>query len=896
MTSRSLEPEEVSQQITESVRQLLNAASVVYRLDEGSGDLVVLAVCGLTGPIARGVRIPRGMGAVGCAVRDRQRVVTGDLLGDARLAYPPDLRAAVAREEYRAVLALPLITGERIVGCLAICRPVGWTFDEEQVRLAELFAAQAALALDNARLHEETQGRLKDTEALLAVTQATGRTAEPTEALRRTTKLLVQALGADTGGLLYFDTVEGRVVPLAGYRVPKELLDLLSGPLPLSHPFFEMMRTLDHPLCASDSQPDPRLREDPWTRSFPHKSILLLPVEIKKEVRGVFTLAWIRDPHRFSIDELRLAEGVAQQAGLALENLELLEGLHRRQQRLEALLEATRQLSRIQSLETLLQQIAAACGQMLGASGVGFRLVEGDELVVAARWGDAKDLMPALRLKAGEGLVGRVVATGEPLIVRDLGNDPRVIASHREIIRQLGYHEWLGVPVRVGEQLLGVLSVYTRSQGGFSADDLATASAFAAQASTALENARLYQEVRHAYDQLSRTQEQLIQAQKMEAVGRLAGGVAHDFNNLLTIIMGRTALLRKQLDGVARLDRHAALIEKTAQRAATLTGQLLAFSRKQLLQPKVLDLNGLVGNIGTLLRRLIGEDIDFLTVLGPGLAPVKADPGQLEQVLMNLVVNARDAMPGGGRVTLETANVVLDPTYASRHADVQAGPYVLLAVSDTGVGMDPATKAHMFEPFFTTKAPGKGTGLGLATVYGIVKQSSGHIAVYSEPGQGTTFKIYLPAVDQPIDAQEDGTVSSPPKGSETLLVVEDEDELRDLLAEVLETSGYTVLQAQNCADAIKLCAEREGSIDLLLTDVVMPQMSGRELADRLQKACPTMKVLYMSGYTDGAIVHHGILAAGVSFLQKPFTPVTVGQKVREVLDRNEHAAGVLSAS
>ncbi len=405
-------------------------------------------------------------------------------------------------------------------------------------------------------------------------------------------------------------------------------------------------------------------------------------------------------------------------------------------------------------------------------------------------------------------------------------------------------------------------------------------------------SARLEREVAERTRELSQTQERLVQAQKMEAVGRLAGGVAHDFNNILSIIIGRTALLRDQCGADHGLERHMHVIDKTAQRAASLTRQLLAFSRKQVLQPTVLDFNALVGNLGTMLCRLIGEDITLRTALGPSLAPVKADPGQLEQVLMNLVVNARDAMPRGGRVTLETANVVLDATYAATHAEVRPGRYVLLAVSDTGTGMDSVTLAHVFEPFFTTKGPGKGTGLGLAMVYGIVKQSGGHIAVYSEVGHGATFKIYLPAVDQPVETGEDQTPTSPPTGSETVLLVEDEKELCDLVGEVLEASGYRVLAAHDCADAVRICDEHAGTIDLLLTDVIMPQMSGRELADRLRPRRPAMKVLYVSGYTDSAIVQHGVLEPGIAFLQKPFAPADVAQKVREVLDGSPQVTAV----
>ena len=758
---------------------------------------------------------------------------------------------------------------------------------------AGFIAAMSVVSLLTWRLNEiaslEAERRFGETRTLLAVSQAAGAAIEPREALRRVTKLLVQALGADSGAVLQFDLIEDRVVPLAGYRIPKALLAIVSpsAPLSLAHPLFARIRRLNEPWCLPDSESDPAFQsDDAWARALVHKSMLVLPVRVKDEVHGAFVVAWTGARHAFTDDELRLAEGIARQAALGMENLGLLEGLQNHHRSLEALLEATRQLSSIQPLETVIQRITEACGRLLGTTSVGFRILEGDELVVAGTSGDAEEMMYTQRLKVGESVSGWVAKSGEPLVLRDVADDPRLIASHREPFRRAGYRGWLGMPVKVGGRTAGVLSIRTRAARGFTDADVSIASAFAAQAATALENARLYDEVRRAYEQLSRTQEQLTQAQKMEAIGRLAGGVAHDFNNLLTVITGRSDLLRRGVAHDAALVHHVELIEQTAERAGGLTAQLLAFSRKQMLQPKVLDLNGLVGHVSGMLRRLISEDIDFSTALGPALAAVKADPGQLEQVLMNLVVNARDAMPRGGHVTIETANVALDASYAARHADVHAGQYVMLAVSDTGSGMDAETQARVFEPFFTTKGPGTGTGLGLATVYGIVKQSGGHIAVYSELGHGTTFKIFLPAVDLPVEVGHDQhRLPPPPRGSETVLVVEDEEALRDLLAEVLEHSGYRVLKARDCTDAIKICTEREEPIHLLLTDVIMPQMSGRDLVQRVQPQRPAMKVLYMSGYTDGAIVHHGVLDPGIAFLQKPFAPRTVTQKIREVLDR-----------
>jgi two-component system, cell cycle sensor histidine kinase and response regulator CckA len=390
---------------------------------------------------------------------------------------------------------------------------------------------------------------------------------------------------------------------------------------------------------------------------------------------------------------------------------------------------------------------------------------------------------------------------------------------------------------------------------------------------------------KEAEEALRKSEEQLRQWQRVEAIGRLAGGVAHDFNNLLMTILGCSELLLREFDPQDPRREEVEEIRRAAQRATSLTHQLLAFGRRQVLQPQVLGLNEIVENMKRMLRRLIGEDIQFLTILAPELWPVKVDPGQIEQVIMNLVVNARDAMAGGGRLMIETANVNLDTEYARRHIAVKPGAFVMLAVTDTGCGMDADTQSHLFEPFFTTKEKGKGTGLGLSTVYGIIKQSGGNIWAYSEIGKGSTFKVYLPRVEAEVRSYKPKEpVSMVAGGTETILLVEDEEAVRTMISRVLHGNGYRILEAGNGKEAMEICRQHTGPIHLMVTDVIMPQMSGRELAEQIAPLRPEMKVLFMSGYPDNAIVHHGVLESGTAFLQKPFNLRALEGKVREVLD------------
>lgn len=474
----------------------------------------------------------------------------------------------------------------------------------------------------------------------------------------------------------------------------------------------------------------------------------------------------------------------------------------------------------------------------------------------------------------------RAISTGEIIITDDfkmvIGNESLADITFESESRLP--QSSLAVPIIAMGRVIGVVEAQSAELAAFRQEH-ATAIRMAANlTAVAIENVRLFEREQER-------EAQLRQSHKMEAVGQLAGGVAHDFNNIVAVIMLQSELLLTQRDQSENSRRRIEEIRKASHRAVGLTKQLLAFSRKQVLQPKVLDLNAIVSDMDRMLRRLIGEHIEFLTVPGVGLGQVKADRNQIEQVVMNLAINARDAMPDGGKLTIETANVELDDNYMAHHVSVEPGRYVMLAVSDTGTGMDAQTQARVFEPFFTTKELGKGTGLGLSTVYGIVKQSEGNIWVYSEAGLGTTFKVYLPRLDQVIESGLPEEAQAPlPRGSETVLLVEDEEMIRKAAREILEDNGYRVLEASGGDEALMICREHSARIHLLMTDVVMPQMNGRELAERLTSLRPELKVLYMSGYTDDAIVHHGVLDEGIAFLEKPFTAKALMHKVRELLD------------
>jgi len=529
-----------------------------------------------------------------------------------------------------------------------------------------------------------------------------------------------------------------------------------------------------------------------------------------------------------------------------------------------------------QTLHSALVVIGAEAGSVLLAD------PESKQLIFHHVVGEMAETLQGTGIPWDRGIAGVVFSSGKPEVISSVQEDSR---HYRLTDERTGYrsHDMVVVPLkRHGGDPIGVIEVINKKIGPVNREDLDMLVVISAIAAAAIEQSK-------AFEALRLKDVQLQQAQKMEAVGRLAGGVAHDFNNLLTVIRGYSELIAQDAAQNGIISAQVDEVLKAADRATRLTSQLLTFSRKQVLELRLVKPDQIVSSVGKLLQRLIGEDIQVITDLQADHEWVKVDPTQLDQVLINLAVNARDAMPQGGTLTIKTAAVELDEVFARSHAEVVPGRYVSLSLTDTGCGMNKETRSKLFEPFFTTKAPGKGTGLGLSIVHGIVKQSGGHILVSSEPGLGTTFTIYLPGAEPPVgEGLSSDAVRATSSGSETVLVVEDEGQVRTLEQSILKARGYNVLTAGHGKDAIRICQEYPGPIHLLVTDLILPHMNGRELARRVLPMRASMKVLFVSGYPDETLISAGLARNKVPFLQKPFASETFLRTVRNVLDEPEH--------
>jgi signal transduction histidine kinase len=553
-------------------------------------------------------------------------------------------------------------------------------------------------------------------------------------------------------------------------------------------------------------------------------------------------------------------------------------------------LESIRQLSEAlfhyTNVDDMVRQVLHTALEVIGEDAGSILLADDKTKQLVFRYviGESADRLQGTTMPWDKGIAGAVFFSGRPEIIPAVQQDSRHFS---QTDRMTGYasRDMIVVPLkRHGAEPIGVIELLNKATGEINRDDLDILIVIASIAAAAIERTA-------AAEALHQKDLELQQAHKMEAMGRLAGGICHDFNNLLTVIQGFSELIVNASAPTAPVRQQAEEIVKAVDRASKLTKQLLAFSRKQVLEPRIVNLNALVSNIEEMMRRLIGKDISLLTSLDPHLGWVKADPGQIEQVVINLTVNARDAMPQGGALTIETANVELDDHFAHRVPDIHPGRYVMLSVKDTGFGMDQATQAKLFEPFFTTKAPGKGTGLGLSIVYGIVKQSHGHVVVSSEVGHGSAFTIYLPQVEAPVSMPS--SIKHTPaaaRGRETVLVVEDEEQIRGLECGILQAHGYTVLATGDSREALRICREHAEPIHLLMTDIAMPHMNGRDLAHQATPLRPMMQVLYVAGHPDDDEISSSGRIDRSSFLQKPFTCETLLNRVRKVLDGTEKAA------
>jgi len=740
-------------------------------------------------------------------------------------------RAAVFDDQsFRAAVGVPVRWGQEFVGVLDVVAGAPGVFSTSDVELLSLLATQAVIAIQNARLYEETLRRNRELTLLNRVIAASAASQEIAPILETVCRELAQALEVAHSAAVLLNGEKTEAVVVAEHRANGRP-SILGQTVPLTGvPLAQHLIQHQAPLVVDDARADPCLGPicnliDPSGTI----GLLILPILVEEEMMGCLGVAAV-GPRSFSPEEVELAWRVAEQVSGALARARLAQT----ERRLSAAVEQAAEAVMVTDTEGAIRYVNPAFERITGYS--------------------------------------RAEVVGQsPRILRSAELD----AAFRREMRQV---------VTAG-QVWQERFDYRRKDGSVRVLDLTVA-----PVRNPVGEIVSYVTTMRDVTREVQLERQFQQAQKMEALGRLAGGVAHDFNNLLTIMELSTRLLERQLHPEDPLREHVQRILEAGQRATRLTRQLLSFSRREVVAPHALNLNQVVGDLGRMLQRIMGEDVRLLTALADDLWPIKMDPAQMDQVILNLVVNARDAMPGGGALTIETDNVILDEAYAASHVEAQPGEHVLLVVSDTGMGMDEEVKAHLFEPFFTTKERGQGTGLGLATVFGIVKQNRGHIEVYSEVGQGTTFKIYLPRTPDAGAVPSAPSRAIPPiaarlaRGTETVLLVEDDVHVRDLIVRVLESCGYQVLVAGDGLQALQIGEQHAGAIHLLLTDVGLPKMNGKELAGQLRSARPAMRVLYMSGHSDSAIVRRGVLAPGVALLFKPFTIEDLTQKVREVLE------------
>jgi GAF domain-containing protein/signal transduction histidine kinase/ActR/RegA family two-component response regulator len=1020
--TETLDPRTIADRIVQRVLSLLGGELAALRLLAEDGSLVSLAVAGpWVTLLPDGHAFPPGVGLAGRVVREGRALASTDILEDPTVSLTPEWRRRLGRLGPQAVAAAPLRLKGTLVGALSLADRGGRVFSDNEMALLQTFADHGAAALQNARLYAESERRRRAAEAVLEAAQAMTSTLDLPQVLEAVTRRTAQALAADRCSIWLLSN--GVMVPLMsqfadGHADPdlwQRFTALPSRPPQAVPVYAEAVRTRRSVAVEDTSRAGVPAE---WRELFGIGSALVVPVFHQDRLVGVMTVDR-RVPSTWSLEHQELAQAIAAQTALAVENARLFAENRESAEVATALLKLSQSLEGSHRLTAVLDCVAGFTRDALGLERCAVFLLEGDppRLVPAATAGLSASVRGAVaaagRLPVSARLA-EALRNAEPVVIEDARTGPEL---GPDLAARLGARSVLLIPLVSGGRPIGLVAADTpETVQTFSRRRRALARGIAGHAAAAVERAMLYRGMEAAHASLAesgrflqatldalgehiavldeqgtiiavneawrrfaaangfspaqaglglnylavceaargpeaepapevaqalrdliegrreeavfeyschgpserrwfllrarrfagpgpvrlvvshaditsrRLAEEALreheaharQVQKMEAVGRLAGGIAHDFNNLLTVISGRSQLVLRRLRPEDPVRRDIALVQQTAERAAALTRQLLAFSRRQVLQPQVVDLGEVVRDLLPMLQRLLGEDVE-LVMAADGPAPVKADPTQLEQVVVNLAVNARDAMPRGGRLTMTIACTELDRAFCERHGGARPGPHALLAVADTGVGMTEDVRSRVFEPFFTTKPAGRGTGLGLSTVYGIVRQHDGAITVESEVERGTTFRVYLPVTDE-RPAAEPPERGAPSARGESILLVEDEREVRTLARDILREHGYTVLEAATPAEAIDIGEHHGDPIHLLLTDVVMPRMSGREIAERLLALRPDLRVLYISGYPDDVLAPHDLEATEAAMLAKPFTPEALARAVRQALD------------